>query len=122
MIKEGPTRAHSEAIAQRASALLRSPSGSPTPSGSQVKRSTTPASAVMSVEPFDDDLVQAVAAQRGIAQAEGRRSIVVKLPNGEELRSPRNLGAHVSRVYLPCTCGEVRSVLVPPVTACDVPT
>ena len=44
-----------------------------------------PASAVMSVDAFDDDLVQAVAAQRGIAQAEGRRSIVVKLrqPNGD---------------------------------------
>ena len=46
---------------------------------------TNPASAVMSVDAFDDDLVQAVAGQRSIAQAEGRRSIVVKFrqPNGE---------------------------------------
>ena len=50
------------------------------------------------------------------------RSIVVKLPDGDELRSPRNLSAHVGSVYLPCTCGEVRSVFVPPVTACDAPT
>lgn len=46
---------------------------------------TNPASAVMNVEAFDDDLVQAAAAERSIAQAEGRRSILVKLrqPNGE---------------------------------------
>lgn len=46
------------------------------------------------------------------------RSIVVKLPGGEELRSARNLSAHVGSVYLPCRCGEVRSVFVPPVTVC----
>lgn len=46
------------------------------------------------------------------------RSIVVKLPDGEELRSARDLGDHVGSVYLPCSCGEVRSVLVPPVTVC----
>jgi hypothetical protein len=47
------------------------------------------------------------------------RSIVVQLPSGEQLRSARNLGAHVGSVYLPCRCGEVRSVLVPPVTRCE---
>ena len=47
------------------------------------------------------------------------RSIVVKLPNGEELRSARNLSAHVGSVYLPCRCGEVRAVFVPQVTACE---
>jgi hypothetical protein len=47
------------------------------------------------------------------------RSIVVKLPSGEELHSRRNLSAFVGSVYLPCRCGEVRSVFVPPVTVCD---
>jgi hypothetical protein len=46
------------------------------------------------------------------------RSIVVQLPGGEELRSARDLCAHVGSVYLPCRCGEVRSVFVPQVTVC----
>lgn len=46
---------------------------------------TNPASAVLRVEAFDADLVQAVVGQRSIARAEGRRSVVVKLrqPDGE---------------------------------------
>jgi putative ABC transport system permease protein len=44
---------------------------------------TNPASAVLSLEPFDDDLVSAVQGTREIAQAEGRRSIVVKLKTGD---------------------------------------
>jgi hypothetical protein len=47
------------------------------------------------------------------------RSIVVKLPDGTELRSARNLSAHVSSVYQPCRCGEVRTVFVPAVTVCE---
>jgi hypothetical protein len=47
------------------------------------------------------------------------RTIVVKLPAGEELHSRRNLSAFVGSVYLPCRCGEVRSVFVPQVTVCD---
>lgn len=47
------------------------------------------------------------------------RSIAVQLPDGEQLRSARNLRAHVGSVYLPCRCGEVRSVFVPPVTRCS---
>jgi len=47
------------------------------------------------------------------------RSLVVKLSGGEELRSARNLSAHVGSVYLPCRCGEVRAVFVPPVTVCE---
>jgi hypothetical protein len=46
------------------------------------------------------------------------RSIVVRLPGGEELRSARDLRAHVGSVYLRCRCGEVRSVFVPKVTVC----
>jgi len=51
----------------------------------------------------------------------GARQIVVKLPGGQELRSPRDLSDHVASVYLPCHCGEVRTVFVPAVTACDAP-
>lgn len=47
------------------------------------------------------------------------RSIVVKLASGETLRSARDLSDHVSSVYLPCRCGEVRTVFVSPVTVCE---
>jgi hypothetical protein len=46
------------------------------------------------------------------------RSLVARLETGEELRSRRNLRAFVGSVYLPCRCGEVRSVFVPAVTRC----
>jgi hypothetical protein len=49
----------------------------------------------------------------------GARSLVVKLPGGEELRARRDLSAFVGSVYLPCRCGEVRSVFVPAVTVCE---
>jgi hypothetical protein len=48
----------------------------------------------------------------------GARSLLVKLRGGEQLRSGRDLSAFVSSVYLPCRCGEVRSVFVPAVTKC----
>jgi hypothetical protein len=48
-----------------------------------------------------------------------KRSLVVKMPDGEELESRRNLSAFVSSVYLPCRCGEVLSVFVPEVTVCE---
>jgi hypothetical protein len=47
------------------------------------------------------------------------RTLVVKLPTGEELSSRRDLSAFVGCVYLPCSCGEVRSVFVPETTTCD---
>jgi hypothetical protein len=49
----------------------------------------------------------------------GARSLVVQLPSGEELRAGRDLSAFVGSLYLPCSCGETRSVLVPPVTVCE---
>lgn len=49
------------------------------------------------------------------------RSMIVKLPSGEELQSARNVSDHVSSVYLPCACGEVRSVFVPASTVCLAP-
>ena len=49
----------------------------------------------------------------------GARTLVVKLSDGEELHARRDLSAFVGSVYLPCRCGEVRSVFVPAVTTCD---
>ncbi len=49
----------------------------------------------------------------------GKRVVTVDLPSGEQLQCKRDLSAFVSSVYLPCRCGEVRSVLVPAVTRCD---
>jgi hypothetical protein len=49
----------------------------------------------------------------------GARTLVVKLPSGEELQSARDLRAFVGSVYLPCRCGEVRAVFVPKVTRCE---
>lgn len=49
----------------------------------------------------------------------GARTLAIKLKAGEELRTRRDLGAFVGSVYLPCRCGEVRSVFVPPVTRCE---
>ncbi len=51
----------------------------------------------------------------------GRRSLIVVLADGEELHSRRNLSDFVNSVYLPCRCGEVRSVFVPAVTRCEAP-
>jgi hypothetical protein len=47
------------------------------------------------------------------------RTLVVKLPDGEELEARRDMSAFVGSVYLPCRCGEVLSVFVPAVTACE---
>ncbi|MEO6601822.1 MAG: hypothetical protein ABIQ16_18230 [Polyangiaceae bacterium] len=47
------------------------------------------------------------------------RTLVVRLKGGEELESRRNLSAFVGSVYLPCQCGEVRTVFVPEVTVCE---
>jgi hypothetical protein len=48
----------------------------------------------------------------------GARRLVVSFPSGEELQARRNLSAFVGSVYLPCRCGEVRTVFVPTVTRC----
>lgn len=48
-----------------------------------------------------------------------KRSLILTFPDGEELEARRDLRAFVSSVYLPCRCGEVESVFVPPVTVCD---
>jgi hypothetical protein len=48
----------------------------------------------------------------------GARSMTLELASGEALHSGRNVRKLVSSVYLPCQCGEVREVFVPPVTVC----
>ena len=68
---------------------------------------------------FDDASLNGRHASDALEVSFRARSIVVRLPSGEELRSARNLSAHVGSVYLPCRCGEVRSVFVPPVTVCE---
>jgi hypothetical protein len=49
-----------------------------------------------------------------------KRTLVVEPSGGGELSSRRDLSAFVGSVYLPCRCGEVRSVFVPAVTVCEV--
>jgi hypothetical protein len=68
---------------------------------------------------FDDASLTGRHASRELEIALNARSIVVKLPSGEVLRSRRDLRAHVGSVYLPCRCGEVRTVFVPRATVCD---
>lgn len=54
----------------------------------------------------------------GMGVTFGARKLLVKLPNGEELEVRRDLRPFVGSVYLPCRCGEVRTVFVPEVTVC----
>src|SRR4029079_4062230 len=54
----------------------------------------------------------------GVGVRFGARTLVVNLPTGEELHARRDLSGFVGSVYLPCRCGEVRSVFVPPTTTC----
>lgn len=55
----------------------------------------------------------------GLEVSFGARTLTVTLATGEEIRARRDMSAFVESVYLPCRCGEVGSVFVPPVTACD---
>lgn len=47
-----------------------------------------------------------------------KQRLRLTLPGGDELETARNLRDFVGSVYLPCGCGEVKSVLVPNVTVC----
>ena len=47
----------------------------------------------------------------------GARKITVDI-GGERLECPRNLRAIVGSAYLPCRCGEVRTVFAPQITRC----
>lgn len=69
---------------------------------------------------FDHPSLRGRHASDGVAVELGARRIGVTLPTGERLSSPRNLEALAASAYLPCRCGEVRSVLVPRVTRCRI--
>jgi hypothetical protein len=68
---------------------------------------------------FDHPLLAGKYANEEIELTFRARTIVSRLPTGAELHSRRNLSAFVGSVYLPCRCGEVRSVFVPKVTKCE---
>jgi hypothetical protein len=68
---------------------------------------------------FDHPSISGAHANQELAVTFGPRRLLVELPNGETLRSPRDLSRLVSSVYQPCRCGEVRSVFVPAVTKCE---
>jgi hypothetical protein len=50
----------------------------------------------------------------------GARTLSVRFADGERLSTSRKLSAFVGSVYLPCRCGETRSVLVPSPTVCKM--
>jgi hypothetical protein len=68
---------------------------------------------------FDHDSFTGTHECDGLRVTFTKRSIVVKPAKGDELESRRDVSAFVASVYLPCTCGEVRSVFVPEVTTCQ---
>ncbi len=71
---------------------------------------------------FDAESITGTHRHRGIEITFKPRSLIVKLEDGEELQVRRqDLRRFVGSVYLPCSCGEVRSVFVPEVTRCDAP-
>jgi hypothetical protein len=69
---------------------------------------------------FDHSSLNGEYANDDLSVTFAARSLEVRFANGQELRSRRNLRASVGSVYLPCQCGEVRTVFVPPVTVCRV--
>lgn len=70
------------------------------------------------------DAVSLTGRHQGEHQAAGwlleltKRRIRLQLPDGEQLETDRDLRAFVGSAYLSCSCGEVKSALVPPVTMC----
>jgi hypothetical protein len=68
---------------------------------------------------FDHPALSGKHEHAGLSVTFRPRSLLVALPNGEMLRSRRDLRALVSSVYQPCRCGEVRSVFVPRATKCE---
>jgi hypothetical protein len=86
---------------------------------SSARKSLREAGLFALVAAFDDPSLSGRHRSADLTLTLRARSIAIDLPNGAELRSARNLSAHVGSVYLPCRCGEVRAVLVPAVTVCE---
>ena len=68
---------------------------------------------------FDHPTLSGVHEHDGLTITVQRRTLIVRLPNGEELETRRDLRAFVGSVYLSCRCGEVDTVFVPSVTICS---
>ncbi len=68
---------------------------------------------------FDDPSFSGTHAHGDLEVTFTSRRITLRIgPKHDELVARRDLSAFVGRVYLPCRCGEVGSVLVPAVTVC----
>jgi hypothetical protein len=68
---------------------------------------------------FDHPSIEGRHESDDVAVTFGARTLVVEPRKGDELETRRDMRAFVGSVYLPCHCGEVRTVFVPPVTACN---
>jgi hypothetical protein len=67
---------------------------------------------------FDHRALRGRHAGDGLAVTFTARTLTVTLDDGEQLQARRRMSAFVGSVYLPCRCGEVRTVFVPPTTRC----
>jgi hypothetical protein len=67
---------------------------------------------------FDSPGLQGKHAGDRISVTFGARRLAVEFEGGLRLETQRDLSEFVSSVYLPCRCGEVRSVFVPARTRC----
>jgi len=70
---------------------------------------------------FDHKAIKGTHEQRGLEVTFQKKTLLLKWPKDEEIEAHRDLSDFVGSVYLPCSCGEVRSVFVPAVTVCDKP-
>jgi len=69
---------------------------------------------------FDDPSLRGTHEAEDISITFSGRTLHARFSDGEELSTSRKLRAFVGSVYLPCTCGETRSVFVPDVTVCQM--
>ncbi len=69
---------------------------------------------------FDAESLTGTHEHAGLQVTFAPRRLIVKLADGDEMEVQRKaLPSFVGSVYLPCRCGEVRSVFVPAVTRCE---
>jgi hypothetical protein len=94
--------------------LLRLPRGLAAPS----RRTLGDEGTLALASTFDHPSLEGKHAADGLSLTFGGRSLTLALPNGQKLNARRGSRALVESIYSPCRCGEVRSVLVPPVTRC----
>lgn len=68
---------------------------------------------------FDHPAIRGAFKANGLGVTFRGKTLVIELAGREVLETKRDLGRFVGSAYLPCGCGEVRSVFVPPVTVCE---